>query len=678
MLNEQEIFHPWERDTNNGKHISGKWLRWYPLLLAAGLAACGGSGSDSGGEPATGFNGNDGPQVSLKPAASDQELEDYLKSGFTNAANGSLTTVDQGIVEAVADDSSAAALNFTSESFTTTNVQVGGVDEADYWKFNGDHFYYRPDYYASNDISVMAAGQPPRPIGDVALDFSAENLFVSGTTLVALGAMNYASPYWTDAYYYRRAHTQMAVFDIGSVTDSADAAEQTLAVELDGQLVASRRIGDELFLVTRYTADLEAWIDYPQTEAERAANDELLAQTSLADLLPSITVNGETEVMVQSSGCYLVQEETYGYPTLTSITRINLQTGAFSNGCVAGPVSGMYMSEGSAYLFNSTYSFVGLAEIDVVAEDTSEPVEQTHIHKFNVADMGYVDSNVVAGRSSCNERRYCFGELTDGSLALVTTLGWGESIEHNLTVLAADDLSVRAQLPNDSNPAAIGKPGESLYSARFLSDRAYLVTFEQVDPLYVLDLSDSSAPAILGELEVPGFSEYLHPINEGLLLGIGRDTVTDSEGFTWLQGVKVDLYDVSDMSQPSQVASYSLGKRGSYTDVAWDSHAFTGQLVGDQYRFVLPVSIHDGSDNSGDPSTYYDWQYSGYQAFEVDLSQAGAPQMVPLTASRIQSGVSQYGPGARSTLIGDQLYYLYQGRVYISDWADTGLVEAVQ
>ena len=98
-------------------------------------------------------------------------------------------------------------------------------------------------------------------------------------------------------------------------------------------------------------------------------------------------------------------------------------------------------------------------------------------------------------------------------------------------------------------------PGESVYSARFMGDTGYFVTFEEVDPLFSVDLSDPSNPEIIGELKLPGFSEYLHPYGDGLLLGIGMDV--DEEGVT-TEGVKVSMFDVSDPSEVKETENYVL------------------------------------------------------------------------------------------------------------------------
>ena len=132
---------------------------------------------------------------------------------------------------------------------------------------------------------------------------------------------------------------------------------------------------------------------------------------------------------------------------------------------------------------------------------------------------------------------------------------------------------------NAARPQALGKPSELLYSTRFLGDRLYAVTFKKIDPLYVVDLSSSADPKIAGAVELPGFSDYLHPLPDGLLLGFGKDAVpadnfADGQ-FAWYQGLQLTLFDVSNASQPRELQRVAFGKRGSDSPLLRDHHALS-------------------------------------------------------------------------------------------------------
>jgi hypothetical protein len=123
--------------------------------------------------------------------------------------------------------------------------------------------------------------------------------------------------------------------------------------------------------------------------------------------------------------------------------------------------------------------------------------------------------------------------------------------------------------------------GERIFSVRFIGDTAYVVTFRQTDPFYVVDLADPTAPAVVGELKIDGYSGYLHPLGDDLILGVGQDA--DSQGMTL--GAKATIFDVSDPSAPHEVSTWSLP--GAYTDAEWDHHAFLAWAPAE--IVVLPI-----------------------------------------------------------------------------------------
>jgi len=153
----------------------------------------------------------------------------------------------------------------------------------------------------------------------------------------------------------------------------------------------------------------------------------------------------------------------------------------------------------------------------------------------------------------------------DGVLRVATTAGepWSGGSESMVTTLALED----QQLVELGQVGDMGE-GEQIYAVRFIGDTGYVVTFRQTDPLYVLDLSDPSDPRVTGELKIPGYSAYLHPVDDGLLLGVGQDA-TD-EGMRL--GVQVSLFDVSDPANPERVHQITFGSGSS--DVEYDHRAF--------------------------------------------------------------------------------------------------------
>ena len=149
-------------------------------------------------------------------------------------------------------------------------------------------------------------------------------------------------------------------------------------------------------------------------------------------------------------------------------------------------------------------------------------------------------------------------------------------------------------------------PGERIYSARFIGKKAYLVTFKKVDPFFTIDLSDPYNPKILGELKIPGYSDYLHPFDDNHIIGIGKDTVESySSNFAWYQGLKIALFDVSDFNNPREVSKVIIGDRGTDSPALHNHRAFLFDR--EKELLVIPLSLYEISDEIKE-------QHDGYTA----------------------------------------------------------------
>ncbi len=176
---------------------------------------------------------------------------------------------------------------------------------------------------------------------------------------------------------------------------------------------------------------------------------------------------------------------------------------------------------------------------------------------------------------------YAIDESSIGDVRLVTQKT-GENRESLVTILS----------PNLSLLGQVGGfgVGENFQSARFMGNRLYLVTFQQIDPFYVVDISDSKNPKKLGELKIPGYSTYLHPYDENHLIGIGYDTITNEWGGTQNAGVKVDLYDVKDVTKPTQKSTLTLGGVGSSSEALSNPRLFVWQKS--RNTLYLPAMLY--------------------------------------------------------------------------------------
>ncbi|MGB0113040.1 MAG: beta-propeller domain-containing protein [Ilumatobacteraceae bacterium] len=299
-------------------------------------------------------------------------------------------------------------------------------------------------------------------------------------------------------------------------------------------------------------------------------------------------------------------------------------------------------------------------EVAVSTTEPSPPVEDpgpppTLIHQFSL-DAGtgatYVASGEVEGRLL---NQFAMSEYNGDLRVATTTDDWGnfgDQSESTVFVLRPNG----TDLEQISSISGLGK-GEQIYAVRFIEDKGYVVTFRQIDPLYVLDLSDPENPVLEGELKIPGYSAYLHPVGDGLLLGVGQDAT--EEGRT--TGTQLSLFDISDPSNPQRISTLPIG---GHSDVEWDHKAFLyWQPDG---TIVLPVS--PGWNDCG--------PFDDCLAKEITGAGGGAVVAELQGRELVARGVITHGttnshgcwnPLQRSIVIGDEIVTVGLDQVQFSD-----------
>ncbi len=456
---------------------------------------------------------------------------------------------------------------------------------------------------------------------------------------------------------------------------------------LDGSLISSRRVDDALYIVTRFTPEIAGYVTYAGDEATKQANAALLTKASLSDLLPKARLSDQGALeLVESENCYLATSavDTSRNPTMITITTVPLSDpAALTSTCYLGDSETLYMTPHSLYLATTRSEYQILSSTALVYD----PQHETAIHKFALESNGvaYLGSGKVSGHLGCSgdKRSFRMGEGGEQGeyLNIVTSVGdsWGPSSSTRLSVLKAGAGKMQTSKTLDG----IGKPDEQLYAARFVGDRAYLVTFRVIDPLYVVDLSDQENPQIAGELEIEGYSDYLHPISDTLLLGIGKDAIPDADATdfdfsrgAWFQGVKLSLFDVANPAAPREINSLVFGKRGSDSEILHDHHAiaFLPASTGRPARLAIPIEIHatDPAHADCDPTSPNQWyEFTRRGLFEFEVSNNGLKEVgyieADSTANRIALPIgSRFGD--RAVLLENSVFYLHQSEVLSGFW----------
>jgi uncharacterized secreted protein with C-terminal beta-propeller domain len=237
--------------------------------------------------------------------------------------------------------------------------------------------------------------------------------------------------------------------------------------------------------------------------------------------------------------------------------------------------------------------------------------EASTVHQFRIGDApeqsGYLASGAVPGRVL---NQFSMDQY-QGVLRIATTKGHVPSpgVESTVSVLSRQGNAL--ELVGQVDHIA---PEEDIRSVRFDGPRGYLVTFKKTDPLFVLDLAKADAPAVVGELKIPGFSTYMHQLDDTHLLALGYEA-DDMGSFAYFNGVQLQIFDVRDPTKPALLHKKVYGTRGSSSSALTDHLGFT--YLADRGLLTLPLSICDGGGNG----MYGSLAFSGVVALDVNMSQ---------------------------------------------------------
>jgi hypothetical protein len=531
----------------------------------------------------------------------------------------------------------ASQTSNTSPQHSETNNQVAGVDEADLVKTDGNYLYQVGNgaFRIFRSWPAAATAQLAR----VEIEGSPKKLFVLGDRALVYSSLDggasaaKSSPwqrYGGDCTYgYDCVPTGDGHPTKITVLDLADRNLPRLVRELvlSSSFLAARRIGSAIHTVVTTAPKRVSYKTYPDLDACDVSRVELyqafrnLLLTNLATLKNAALELERPTLVDRVHGAAGVTEN--GSPLLDcrSFLRSSLGDGGQMTSLVSlaiddqRPASAVtivskagvvYASEGALYLaeprLRSNWGW-----FDALQGSS----DATTIHKFALDNAGaaarYLASGLIKGRVlnqlALDEQK--------GFLRIATTTGRvskGSASVHN-------SLSVLSQRGERLEPVGgIDEiaPGEDIRSVRFDGDRGYIVTFKKTDPLFVLDLADPGAPRVLAELKIPGFSTYMHRMDANHLLTIGYDG-DDQGNFAWFTGVALQIFDVSDGTQPKLKWKHVIGTRGSSSEALTDHLAFT--YYAEKNLLALPLTVCEGSTGGG---SYGDQlTFSGLLVFDV-------------------------------------------------------------
>ena len=488
-----------------------------------------------------------------------------------------------------------------SEGYSSTNIQESGVDEPDFIKNDGQYVYA-----LSGGYFLIYAATPPeeaREISRTEVGGYPDAMLVTEDTAVIFSVPSWELDLPYDIVepgaYYGLKITILSVAD-------KERPEILRELYVEGHYLTARQIDPIVHVV------ISSYLSFPALDFGDALpeNVERIRASALESWIPTVLdvvhhghdQEASTRPISACENFYLPQRKEIG-PILTLLS-LDLRN-------PLDPPQEVSIPSPAAIAYASTRS-IYVSHADYAAGDY-RPL--TVLHKFDIGG----DSGRAVYRASGEVEGWLLNPFSMGEkdefLRVATTEerwdpeGSARLLSNHLFVLEEDgkDLRVTGQVRGIA-------PDERIYAARFLGDVGFMVTFEEIDPLFTFDLKDPANPRLVGELEVPGFSSYIHPADPDHLLTIGRDT-DNAGGFAWFQGMQISLYDISDLADPKLTEMKILGTRGTESEALFDHKAFT--YFRPKEILALPIELHEGG---GGWPRYGVPSFVGFQVYGVDLS----------------------------------------------------------
>jgi uncharacterized secreted protein with C-terminal beta-propeller domain len=560
-------------------------------------------------------------------------------------------------MEMVADSSEGGATSTPQKrnegtDYSGTNNQEQGVDEADFVKTDGFHIYFLdngmlhimdvPEFGELEHASTtLIEGNP------VAMMLNEDRLVVVSTVsswnLDSKDPLSDAMGWGGDWYGWRTSTlTKFTVYDISNTTSPFVNRE----LYIEGNYMTAREVGGTVRTVTHAwmdVPDLQQWLDYPENywsseytdsmrrnAREQSAalamqhNQQVLEEITLEELIPQVHERVGDEIIthhLSGDDCsdFAAPESALnrGYTSIFTIDLISEEL-EFEADHIVGNWPLVYSSQDTLIITENAWDlwwFWGNDDLN----------EATNIHTFDISEPGTTEYSGSGRVDGTIQSQFSISEH-EGVVRVATTTGqWGRWWMENPEPMESHVITMSHALDLESGQEHLLEMGrvdgiaynETIWSARFVEDRAYLVTFQNMDPLWTIDLTNPTNPQIMGELEVPGVSTYIHPLSDDAILTIGLGPGDEETGLGLDWGhTRISLFDVSNFSDPQLTQALSLspvddpdeGWSWAWSEATWEHKAF--QYWEPKGMLAIPMNTYRYDyyyDNAGKYHYNYDW-----------------------------------------------------------------------
>ena len=661
----------------------------------------------------------------IKKISSQEELKSILEASSSISGNfyggNSLVrdmAMDDVMIESAVSDGAptlgspeAKSYAPSGTDYSTTNVQVANVDEPDYLKNDSKYVYI----VSRNTLTIIDAhpAEDAKIILKIALDIESQyiqNMFLNEDRLVIFyngQSDDEIIPQFD--FMPRRSYSSVTH---ALIVDVSDKENPTILKDysIDGHFSDARMIGNYAYFVTnnyinhqhpRLPIILEDSIRIMTPDAFYFDNIEEFSNFNTLTVIDIFgdTINSETYLMGHTGAFYVSEDNfylTYQQYMPNSFYENSAQNRFFevivpllpneiqneikliqNDSSLSSSTQWMQISE----LMQKSYNEMNKNEKEELFEKIKnalnkydvkiqEDTRKTIIHKISIdgEKIQYVAKGEVPGRLL---NQFSMDQSGDRFRVATTTeiyTQYDGTIRSNAVYVLDENLEVVGELEEIA-------PEESIFSARFMGDRLYLVTFQQIDPFFVIDLS-SDTPKILGELKIPGFSNYLHPYDEEHVIGVGRDTKEMDNGRVQQLGIKIALFNVADVKNPKVADDIIIGDSSTHSEALYNHKAF----FFDKTRSVISIPISGdvkGLENTSSKMFAPEYnRWSGFYVLDLDTSN-GFETKGTITHSDDDS--RYYGMNnARTFYIDDVLYTASQGYLKMNSFDDLNEINSIK
>lgn len=565
-----------------------------------------------------------------------------------------------GLASPMAAKNESGAGQTTTNDFSKTNVQVEGVDEADIIKTDGNYIYA----VAKKSLFIISAvpAEGASIVSKIEFKARPQDIYINGNYLVIYG--DDSEIYNGDLYKTFRRRNSYVFLKVFDISDKKN-PKQIRDVDMEGSYIDSRMIGDYVYFVTSnynyYYIPEEPIVPrivengkvLPEVCGDGAKcfapdiyyfdmpydNYNFTTVTAINVKDVNSQINGQVYMMSYGQNLYVSQNNLYitytKYISEYDLTMEVLKEMILPKLPAKDQERIVKIEQTDSFILSKSEKMakIGMiidryrssltdeeqksleeqlkAKMKQKYQDISKELEKTVIHKIAISNgkLEYKIEGEVTGsilnQFSMDENNNYF------RIATTKNQTWSEFADESQTK-SYNNLYVL-----DENLKTVGAvenlaEGERIYSVRFMQNRAYMVTFKQTDPLFVIDLTNPQKPTVLGKLKIPGFSSYLHPYDDTTLIGIGKDAKETEWGGAQALGLKISLFDVSDVANPKETATYRMGDMGSDSIALNDHKAFL--FSREKSLLAIPVSIRESSA----PDEWGKLTFSGAAVFTIN------------------------------------------------------------